>query len=94
MAALLSVWRCFCVGLQTPVAVFQPDDVVFTKIGAGLDFDRFERDLARVFQRMNDADGDVRRLVFSQQKFLIGIRDASRACDNDPVFGAVVVRPA
>ncbi|RMO06447.1 hypothetical protein ALQ47_05268 [Pseudomonas cichorii] len=73
------------------VDIFVTLDVVFTQVAARLDFDDFQRDLARVFQAVYRSDRDVGRLVFSQQEHVLVAGNLSRAGYHDPVLGAVVV---
>ncbi len=49
--------------LQTTVTVFKAHDVVFAQVRAGLHFDQLQRHLARVGQRVLDAQRDVSGLI-------------------------------
>src|SRR5258708_39259644 len=46
------------------VGVLEADDVVFAEIGAGLNLDDLQRQLARILQAVLGAGRDVGRLVF------------------------------
>src|SRR4029077_7138572 len=50
-----------------------------------------QRDFARVFQAMSGADRNVGGLVFRQHHFLVATADLSRALDDDPMLGAMMV---
>src|SRR5688572_26497433 len=73
------------------VGVFETDDVVLAKIAAGLHLDDLERNLARVGQAVDLAEGNVGALVLAEDADLVAVRDLGRAADDDPVLGPVVV---
>src|SRR5471032_3538245 len=73
------------------IDIFKPLDIVFTQITARLDFDDFQRNLARVAQAVDRGNRDVGRLVFTQQEHVFVAGHFGGAADHDPVFGAVLV---
>src|ERR1700722_20299390 len=73
------------------VSVFKAHDVVFAEIGAGLHFDKVQRDAPRIFQPMARAERNIGRLIFPQEKLLVATGDFGGARDDDPVLGAMMM---
>src|SRR4051812_26267876 len=73
------------------VDVFEADDVVLAQVGAGLDFDDLERDLAGILEAVLGADRDIGGFVLGEEKGLLAASHPRGAAYDDPVLGAVVV---
>ena len=71
--------------------LLQAHDTVFTQVAAHLHLDQLQGNLARVFQCMHCAHGQVNRCVLGQQTDLTIQRHADRAAPHNPMLGAVVV---
>ena len=67
------------------------DDVILAEIGAGLDLDHLQQDLARIGQPMHVALRNIDRLVFPHRLHRVADGDLGRALDADPVFRAVMM---
>ena len=77
--------------MRSSVHIIQPDDVVFFKIAAGLDFDELQRNHSGILETMDGPERNIGGLVFHEDH-LFGIsRYFGRALDDDPVFRPVVV---
>lgn len=73
------------------IIILDADDVVFAKIGAGLDFDQLKRDLPLIGKPVRLANRDIDGLVFRQQPGFVANRYRCGALDDDPVLRAVIV---
>src|SRR5438067_12772409 len=73
------------------IVVFNPDDVVFPEIAAGLDLDQLQHDLAGVLHPVHRAHRDVDRLVLMHRLHGLVDGDPGSAADHDPVLGPMVV---
>lgn len=72
--------------------VLQAHDVILAEIAARLNLDQMQRNLAGVFQMMDDPQRNEGRLLFRQQHLRAVPRDARRAGNLDPMLGAVMVK--
>src|SRR5439155_26222477 len=75
-AAALRRSRCGCCPSpgrtsDAVIDILHADDVVFPEIGARLDLDQIERNLAGVLQAMHASQRHEDRLVLAQQDFLV-----------------------
>src|SRR6478672_1528038 len=68
------------------INILEPDDIVLTEIGTGLDLDEKSRDLSRVGEAMLLPDGDVGRLVLAQQFCFLPFGDLECPSDHHPVL--------
>src|SRR5262252_7918410 len=66
-------------------------DVVFAEIGAGLNLDQLQRQLAGILQPVLGADRDVDGLVLAHEHALLAALHDRRAVHYDPVLGAMIV---
>lgn len=77
--------------LTSMIIVFDSNDVVFSQIAAGLDFDQLERNFSGVLQSVRRADWNIDRLVFIDEldEFIDG--HTRRTSHDDPMLGSVMV---
>lgn len=80
-----------CSKLGPPIIVFDPDDIVFAEIAAGLNLDQFQRDLAGILQSVLRADRNVDRLILMNDLLDAVQRHQCRAANHNPVLGAMMV---
>lgn len=64
------------------VTVFESNDIILAEIAAGLHFDDFQRDVAKVFQTVFHSYRDVGGLVFGEQQNLVATRNLGGAFDH------------
>jgi hypothetical protein len=75
--------------LITPfIIVFQPDDIVFTKIVAELDFYEGERLLGRIAEAMVGFRRDMYVLAFPELQFPVTTNNIRDALHDDPMLAA------
>lgn len=74
------------------VDVVVSDYVVFTQIGASLNFDQYHGNFPGVFHSVCRSQWDIDGLVFGYQTFLIIDGDLGRAFNHDPMLGTMMVR--
>ena len=75
--------------LDAIVNVLDTHDIVFAEIGAGLNLDQLEVDLAGIGEAMNDANRQKDQLVLVHDGLFLAARDLGGAVDHDPMFGAM-----
>ena len=73
------------------IDIVEANNIVLPQIRSGLDLYHFQSYLTWIFQRMNDANGDIRRFVFRQYECFLAIGDFCRARYNYPMLGTVHV---
>ena len=69
----------------------EADDVVFCKVGSGLNLYQVERHLPGVLQSVNRAQRNENRFVLPEQGGIVVTLDNCRAVHNHPMFGAMIV---
>ena len=74
---------------RSAVGILQPHDVVLPQIGAGLDLDQGQRDLAGVFQAVDAAQRQIDAFVLAHDQRFVVARHPGGAVHHDPVFGAM-----
>src|SRR5687768_6375229 len=79
-------------GLVAAIPILEPNDVVFTEVGARLHLDDVQRDLSGVLDAVASADRNVGRFVFAQREDLVPTRDLRGARDYHPVLGAMMMQ--
>lgn len=77
--------------LAATVLVFDADNVVFPEMGAGLNFQHFKRDFARVFEAVLRADGNEGGLILRQQELLAVHGYLPGTGEDHPVLRPVAV---
>ena len=75
--------------LGSIVHILESNDVVLTEITAGLHFDHFERDAARIGQSVHRADRDEDRLVLVDQMSCLADRSLGGAAHHHPMLSAM-----
>jgi hypothetical protein len=73
------------------IIVLEPDNIIFAKVFAVLDFDQNQGNHAGVLQAVRGALGHVGRLVAAEDDRRIAAFDFGGTRDHDPVLAAVVV---
>src|SRR6185312_4555699 len=71
------------------VIVGNSDDVVLAKVRSGLNFNKMQEKLARVFELMLDADRNIDRFVFAQNHRVRAALDARGALHDGPMLRAM-----
>src|SRR5437763_932094 len=74
---------------RSSVLVIEADDIVLAEVGSALDLDELERHLAGIGQAVARSGGDIGRLVFLEQRYLLADRDLGGAADDRPMLRAV-----
>src|SRR6202453_3302691 len=75
----------------TVIDVVDSDDVVLTKIAAGLNLDQLDVDLAWIGEAVRRAHRQVDRLVLVDERYFVVEGDLGGAAHDHPMLGAVMV---
>src|SRR5690349_10742119 len=75
----------------TTITIFEAHDVILTQVGARLHFNDVQRNLARVFDAVLGAQGNVGGLIFLQQESLLPSRNPRCARHHYPMLGTVMM---
>jgi len=71
--------------------VIEAKNVVLAKIAADLNFDQFERYLARIGETVNAADWNICRLILVDGADFVSHFNLGRTSDDHPVLGTMKV---
>ncbi len=71
--------------------IFIPHNIILAEIGARLNLDEQGREFTRIAKAVFGPNGNIATLIFCHQEGFFSQRNFSRARNDDPVLGAVVV---
>jgi hypothetical protein len=78
--------------LPPPVTILKSYDIILTQVTPGLDLNHLQWHLPWILKPMLYAKGDIGRLVFSKYQYLVTASYLGSPTNNDPMFGAMVVK--